>query len=170
MARDMASASSDFHDKLHAHFEDEITKLTQLDIPENKALELVTEQFSLIFDALFECRQAVLAYTGQAEDKVTHMVRCLWITLNTHMKMEVFIKNGLKFDPIISASFIRFLTKQTGSNVAAGVDGKLKALEIKMRKEIKEAETAALIPGKKVLNKFDNLFQKNPTLIKPRES
>ena len=88
MARDMASASSDFHDKLHAHFEDEITKLTQLDIPENEALELVTKQFSLIFDGLFECRQAVLSYTGEDEDKVAHMVRCLWITLNTHMKMD----------------------------------------------------------------------------------
>ena len=86
------------------------------------------------------------------------------------MKMEAFLKNGLKFDPIISASFIRFLTKQTGSNVAAGVGGKLKALEIKMRKEIKEAETAALIPGKKALNKLDNMFAKNPTLVKPRDS
>ena len=54
--------------------------------------------------------------------------------------------------------------------MAAGVGSKLKALEIKMRKEIKEAETAALIPGKKALNGFDNLFQKNPTLIKPPDS
>ena len=59
------------------------------------------------------------------------MVRCLWITLNTHKKMEAFIKNGLKFDLLILASFIRFLTKQTGSNVAAGVGGKLRALEVK---------------------------------------
>jgi hypothetical protein len=170
MARDMASASIDFHDKLHAHFEDEITKLTQLDIPDAEALELVTEQFTLVFDSLFECRQAVMSYTGEGGDKVPHMVRCLWITLNTHMKMEAFFKNGLKFDPIISASFIRFLTKQTGSNVAAGVGGKLKALETKMRKEIKETETAALIPGKKALNKLDQMFAKNPTLVKPRDS
>ena len=97
------------------------------------------------------------------------MVHCLWITLNTHMKMEAFIKSGIKFDPLISASFIRFLTKQTGSNVAADVGGKLKALEVKMTKQIKEAETAAAVPGKKALNKIDSLYQKNPTLTKPRE-
>ena len=109
LARDMASSSNDFHGKIHTHFEDEITKLTQLDIPESKALELVSEQFALIFDALFECQQAVLAYTGETDKEVTYMVRCLWITLNTHMKMEAFMKNRVKFDPIISASFICFL-------------------------------------------------------------
>ena len=43
LARDMAASSADFHDKIHAHFEDEITKLTQLDIPESEVLELVSE-------------------------------------------------------------------------------------------------------------------------------
>ena len=111
LARDMAARSADFHDKIHAHFEEKIKKLTQLDIPESEALELVSEQFALVFDALFECRQEVLAYTGEVNNEVTYMVCCLWITLNSHMKMEAFIKNGLKLDAIISASFICFLTK-----------------------------------------------------------
>ena len=72
LAKDMANSSSDFHDKLHAHFEDEITKLTQLDIPKNEALELVLEQFALIFDRLFNCHQEILEYTG--EDAVQYMV------------------------------------------------------------------------------------------------
>ena len=97
------------------------------------------------------------------------MVRCLWITLNTHMKMEAFMENGLKFDPIISASFICFLTKQTGYNVAAGVGGKLKTLETRLTKQIKDAEFAASVWGKKALNKVDSLYQKNPTLTKPQE-
>ena len=46
LAKDTANSSGGFHDKLHAHFEE----LTQLDIPENEALELVLEQFVLIFD------------------------------------------------------------------------------------------------------------------------
>ena len=57
LVKDMANSLSNFHDKLHAHFEDEITKLRQLNIPENEALELVSEQFALIFDRLFDCRQ-----------------------------------------------------------------------------------------------------------------
>ena len=43
LAKDMANSLSDFHDKIHAHFEDEITKLTQLEIPEREVLELVSE-------------------------------------------------------------------------------------------------------------------------------
>ena len=51
----MANSLADFHDKIHAHFEDEIMKLTQLDIPEGEKLELVSEQFALIIDNLFKC-------------------------------------------------------------------------------------------------------------------
>ena len=43
LEKDMANSPADFHDKIHAHSEDEITKLTQLDIPESEALELVSE-------------------------------------------------------------------------------------------------------------------------------
>ena len=53
----MANSLADCHDKIHAHFEDKITKLTQLDIPESEALELVSEKFVLIFDDLFKCLQ-----------------------------------------------------------------------------------------------------------------
>ena len=94
------------------------------------------------------------------------MVRCLWITLNTHMCMEAFIKHGLKFSPIIPALFICFLVKQMGSNVAAGTGGKLKALEAKLIEHIKEVEIAGVLPGKKALNKPDVLFAKNPYLNK----
>ena len=54
--------------------------------------------------------------------------------------------------------------------MASGVGGKLKVLEQKMSKQIKEAETAAAVWRKKALNKVDSLYQKNPTLTKPRES
>ena len=53
--------------------------------------------------------------------------------------------------------------------MASGVGGKLKVLEQKMSKQIKEAETAAAVHGNKALNKIGTLFQKNPTLNKPRE-
>ena len=64
LAQDMANSSANFHDRIHAHFEDEITKLTQLDIPEDKALGLVSEQLALIFDRLSDGRQEILEYTG----------------------------------------------------------------------------------------------------------
>ena len=35
--------------------------------------------------------------------------------------MQEFIQGGLKSHPAIGSAFIRFLTKQTGNNVASGV-------------------------------------------------
>ena len=106
----MSNSSSDFHDKLYAYFEDEIKWLTQLDIPENEVIGLVSEQFALIFDRLFDCPQEISDHTGK--DAVNCMVQSLWIMLRTHMHMEVvFIKHGLKFDPTVLASFTWFLTR-----------------------------------------------------------
>ena len=63
LAKDMANSSIDSNERIHAHFDDEMTKLTQLEIPESEALQLVSEQFGLVIDQLFECRQEVLDYT-----------------------------------------------------------------------------------------------------------
>ena len=82
--------------------------------------------------------------------------------------MEAFMKHGLKFEAIIPASFIRFLIKQTGSNVAAGIGGKHKTLDIKMSKQHKEVETSATVWGKEALNKIDTLYANNPNLNKPQ--
>ena len=54
LAKDMDNNLANFHGKIHTHCEDEITQLIQLEILENKALELVSEQFALIFDGLFD--------------------------------------------------------------------------------------------------------------------
>ena len=82
------------------------------------------------------------------------------------MKMESFMKHSLKFDQDISASFISFLTKQTGSNVSAGIRGKLKVLEIKLSKQIKDTEAGATVWGEKALITIDPLYTKNPNLTK----
>ena len=58
-----------------------------------------------------------------------------------HGILDGFVRNRLKYDPTISASLVRFLTKKTGSNVLAGIGGKLKTLEDKLKKEIKKLAT-----------------------------
>ena len=45
------------------------------------------------------------------------------------------------------ASFILFLTEQTGFNISAHIAGKLKILETKLPKQIKEAEIAVTAKG-----------------------
>ena len=125
LAKELISVSVDFHEKLHSHFEDEVTKLTQMGIPGDDALLLVSEQYTLIFDRMFDVRKLMTEYSTDV-DEVSYLVDSLWITLKTHMVMAAFVENGLKYNTTISASFIRFLTRQTGSNVSAGVGGLLK--------------------------------------------
>ena len=71
------------------------------------------------------------------------MVRTLWVTLKTHMLMDGFVKNRIKYNSTISASFIYFLTMQAGSNVSAGIGSKLRALKEKLSKEIRKVVTLA---------------------------
>jgi hypothetical protein len=45
----------------------------------------------------------------------------------------------MKYNPVISAAYVRFLTKQTGSNVGAGVGGQF----LKLEDRVKSVEAAA---------------------------
>ncbi len=55
------------------------------------------------------------------------------------MAMDDFVCNGMKYNAAISSVFIRFLTKQMGSNVGAGVGNSLLKLEEKLRSAKKNA-------------------------------
>lgn len=124
---------------------------------------------------MFDVRKLMTEYSTDV-DEVSYLVDSLWITLKTHMVMAAFVENGLKYNTTISASFIRFLTRQTGSNVSAGVGGSLKTTKKDLLAEIAKATTLA--NGAKTLassaeshastnsNKLVNLFAKNPTLTK----
>ena len=107
-----------------------------------------------------------------------YMVKILWVTLKTHRIMDGFVKNGLKYDPTISVSFIRFpLVKQTGSNVLAEIGLKLSASDEKNAKEIKKAAMlagsayAASKNGEKmairVINKMDDICRGKTLLARP---
>ena len=103
---------------------------------------LILEQFTLIFDRLFDCCQLVSEFREGCKS-VECMVRTLWVTLKTHMLMDGFVKNRLKYNSTISVSFIYFLTMQAGSNVSAGIGSKLRALKEKLSKEIRKVVTLA---------------------------
>ena len=47
--------------------------------------------------------------------------------------MDEFTANGMKYNSTISAAFMRFLTKVTGGNAAAGMAGTVAALENKLK-------------------------------------
>jgi ribosomal protein L12E/L44/L45/RPP1/RPP2 len=66
------------------------------------------------------------------------------------MVMDEFTANRMKYNSMISAAFMRFLTKMTGGNAAAGVtgtvaslDSKLKNLDSTMKEVMKEVVAVA---------------------------
>jgi hypothetical protein len=64
--------------------------------------------------------------------RVQYMVRCIWLTMQVHMAMDEFVRDGMKYNPAISSAFVRFLTKQTGSNVGAGIVVMISKLESRL--------------------------------------
>jgi hypothetical protein len=162
---------------VHKHLDAELTKLMQMNISEEEALILLSEEVIIMFDHLYAIRHKRMDFVVKGS-RLEYMVRCIWISLQVHMAMDDFVKDGLKYNLAISAAFIRFLTKQMGGNVAAGVSSiqqlmdKLKKLEMvatdaKMAAAgVSTCSTTASNGMDKVVKSFEQLFQKNPSLKK----
>ncbi len=108
-----------------------------------------------------------------------YMIWCIWLAMQVHIAMDKFVKDGAKYNPAISAVFVQFLTKQTGSNVGAGLKSKLSKLEEQLKSAestTKEAIKEAKEPSKRAAMAGTNadaiklglaqLFVKNSTLKK----
>lgn len=166
LAGEMEKAAAEFHTTLHTHMLNESTTLIELGIEEGEVCELLSEELILIFDRLFKCRTTVMEWDPNM-DQVEYTTRVLWASLACLAKAEEFTRDGLAYHPIISAAFIRFLTKQTGENSAAGMAVKLKDLtrvldntvtdwdkKLKAVKQIAEGSQ----------NKLEKLFRDNTSL------
>jgi hypothetical protein len=110
---------------------------------------------------------------------VEYMVCCIWLSMQVHMAMDTFVKDGMKYNPAISAAFVWFLTKQTCSNNRAGLGSNLLKLEDWLKsaksttkdaiKEAKEATKHAALAGTSadaIKLGLAQLFVKNSTLKK----
>ena len=93
--------------------------------------------------------------------------------------MDEFTANGMKYNSTILAAFMRFLTKVTGGNAAAGVAGTVASLDSKIRnldntiKEVKKEAVAAASRATAANNAAEDakksitkLYQANTTLKK----
>ena len=130
-----------------------------------------------MFDRFYAIRRKRMDFKVHGS-QVEYMVRCIWLSLQVHMVMK-FTANGMKYNSTISAAFMRFLTKVTGGNAAAGMAGTVASLDSKIKnldnaiKEVKKDAAAAhqrattdnnaADDAKKMLTK---LYQANSTLKK----
>ena len=106
----------------------ELTKLSQMGIPLEDALVLLSEEVIIMFERFHLIRRKRMDFTVKGA-KVEYMVRCIWLTLQVHVSMDKFVRDGLKYNSAILAAFVRFLTKRTGSNVGSGFSGLISKLE-----------------------------------------
>ena len=97
-----------------------MTKLTQMDISAEEALILLLEEVIIMFDQFYTIWRKQMEFTVKWTS-VEYMVHCIWPTLQVHMAMDAFVCDSMKYNSAISARFVCILTKQTGSNVGAGI-------------------------------------------------
>lgn len=127
LALKMIDRSVEWIFTVHKHLDMELTKLTQQHIAQEEALILLSEEMIIMYTRIHAIRKSRMEFVASSSNKVDYMVRCIWVTCQVHRVMQEFIQGGLKYNSTIGTAFIRFLTKQTGSNVASGVGGQLKA-------------------------------------------
>jgi hypothetical protein len=145
LALKMVDRTVEWVHTVHKHLDMELTRLTQLHISEEESLILLSEEVIIMYSRIHDVRKHMMEFTGQV-NKVDYMVRCIWVTLQVHRVMQEFVQGGLKSHPAIGSAFIRFLTKQTGNNVASGVGvqlGKLTTAVERIETLAKTADTAA---------------------------
>jgi hypothetical protein len=122
---------------IHKHLDVEFIRLTQQHIADKEALILLSEEVIIMYTRIFAVWCQRMDFVANRANKIEYMVLCVWITCQVHWVMQGFIQGGLRENPAICRSFVRFLTKQMGGNVALGVGGQLKTL----------AETVATLKG-----------------------
>jgi hypothetical protein len=159
------------------HLDAEFTRLTQVHISEEETLILLSEKVIIMFDCFHAIRRKRMNFMVNGSH-VEYMVRCIWISMQVHMTMEEFTANGMKYNPSLLAACMRFLTKVTGGNAAAGVAGSVAWIDSKLNnlentlKEVRKEAAAATVRAttannvaKDVKGKLTKLYQAN-TLLK----
>jgi len=173
LGRDMVENAAEFHGKLHNHFEDQMTTLIDSGLPEDQVLILLSSQFGLLFDRLYNARKKALEYT-KTVDVWDWGVRSVWVALKAITLSEEATKDGLKQDSGMGISFVHFLTQQTGKKfnqmLGGGVDDVTKVA--KAARDTANTAKAAAETAKKnaeaAHNKLDSFLELNPSLNKPK--
>lgn len=142
LAMAMVSNSELLHDRLHAHAHRETTRLTQQEISHDATMELVSEQTIIVFNKMFELRAFIYDFDADA-NLVDFVTRLIWVTLKCHMLIEKMLALGLDNDVSIASAFIRFLTKQTGSNSTASLASRISKLETSLKKDLDDTAKVA---------------------------
>lgn len=152
-------ASSDalaFIVELFQHLDDELTKCSQLHIPDAQCLILISDQLKIVFDDIYEVRKHVVMRDDCSKADLS--ATCFMATMRAHTIMGAFRSAKFRYHASISAAYIRFLAKQTGENSSAGVGTKIKTLETSL-KALETSMSTAIEGVKKKADKCDSKLE-----------
>lgn len=120
-------------------------------------------------------RRKAFPMSNQSVSKIDRMVRQLWVTLQTHQKMEEFVKHSFEHHPVISSSFVRFLTDHLASGRSSGGggttydDSALRELLEETRRNCADQFAELSSELRNVKNQFSLVTRHHPELLKPKK-
>ena len=146
----------DWYNAFFVHLDEEATMLISLGISEDNVMNLLSSQTLHVYDEIFEIRQHAMEY--DPEFKLQVASRMGWIALRAHGVMKAYMDMKFKFHPAINSTYVRFLTKQTGQNSAAGLGTKLTSMDNKIKK-LDSSLSADIDNVKKAITKADTKIE-----------
>ena len=146
----------DFFLTLVTHFDDEMSMLTSIGLPEKEVMLLISNQLVQICDDLYLPRQH--AVNVDNSNNVVAAARYAWVSFQALDKMGEFGKS-LQTHPSINTTYTRFLTRMTAEASASGLKSKL----VKLEEEVKKAkqDKATMTQLNKVDNKLELIIRLN---------
>jgi len=145
-----------FFNTLVNHFDDEMSMLTSIGMPEKEVMLLISNQMVQICDDLYVLRQ--LATNVDNSNTTVAAARYAWVTFLALDKMKEFSKN-IQQHPSINTTYTRFLTRMTAESSSSGLKTKLTKVEEIVKKL--SQEKASVTNLNKVDNKLELIIRVN---------
>ena len=125
-----------FWTDLFTYLNDDLERLVQFQIPVQECLVLISSQLKIILKAVFDSRK----FMPQLSSTVTidYTAQYAYYTLRAHQQMADFSSKKFTGHGLLGNCFIRFLAAQVGETSGPAITKKLKSLEERLDKEVKQ--------------------------------
>jgi hypothetical protein len=80
--------------KVHKQLDSKLTKRSQMGISSEDSLILLLEEVIIMFERFYSIRHKWMDFTVKGS-RVEYVVRCIWLTLQVHVIMDEFVRDGL---------------------------------------------------------------------------
>ena len=138
LALHLVERTTSWNVELHRHIDAELNRLTQMGLPKEAVLVLLTEEVLILFKLVHNVRKTGQAFS-MATDPKDFMLQCLWVTLGCHAAMEEGVKNGISTNGAINSAFVSFLTEAVTKVTGGSVDSKLENWKATLERKVNEA-------------------------------